>query len=73
VLPGCPIRPKAGDGDREVRFGFKRSRISRAGSFSEVGEAEEEAMSDYYFIKKRAERVWIQKLLFAINPWWIEE
>jgi len=38
-----------------------------------VGEAEEEAMSNYYFIKKRAERVWIQKLLFAINPWWIEE
>jgi len=32
VFPGWPIRPKAGEGEEEVRFGFKRSRTSKAGS-----------------------------------------
>ena len=46
VLPGCPMRPRAGDGEEEVRFGFKRSRTSRAESLLEAGSLDE-AMNGY--------------------------
>jgi hypothetical protein len=47
--------------------------MSRAGSFSESGETENEAMNDYYFIKRGVERVWIQKLLLALSPSWTDK
>jgi hypothetical protein len=47
--------------------------MSRAGSFSEAGEAEDEAMNRYYFIKRGVERVWIQKLLLALSLSWTDK
>lgn len=41
VLPGWPKRPRAGEGEEDVRFGLSRSSVARAGSLPDKGDVGE--------------------------------